>query len=382
MTAEPHADTDPDAETLHALAEELRVFALQQGFARVGIARAERLEPEASVLQAWLGAGHHGQMAYMQETAEVRADPSHPGMLSSARSAIVVVAALPGSASAPAGPLLSPGRVARYAHGRDYHNVMRRKLRGLSRKLRACGHAARDVVDRMPVLERALAQRAGVGFVGKNCCVIVPGLGSHVMLGVVLTSAELPADQPMRERCGECRACLDACPTRAFVAERTLDARRCASYLTIEHEGSIDVALRPQLGDWLFGCDVCQDVCPWNQGATRAVELSALSRERPWHALSAEALLRLDEAGFLAATEGSPLRRAGRDGLARNAALVLGNRGGRVHLPVLLETAAAHTSSVVREAASWAAQRIEARVAGSSATDGDATLPHARGSDV
>lgn len=340
-----------------ALALELRALADMQGFARVGIARAERLELEAEALQAWLRAGHHGQMAYMQDTAEVRADPRHAGMLGSARSAIVVAAALPPAVDR--GPALSPGRVARYALGRDYHSVLRRKLRPLSRHLRARGHAARDVVDRMPVLERALAQRAGVGFVGKNCCVIVPGLGSHVMLGVVLTSAALPADEPMRERCGECRACLDGCPTRAFVAPRSLDARRCLSYLTIEHEGAIDAALRPGLGEWIFGCDVCQDVCPWNHGSAREPGMTALSRDRAWHALDAEAALRLDEQTFLAATEGSPLRRAGRDGLARNAALVLGNRGGRASLPVLREAAATHASVVVREAAGWAIERIE-----------------------
>jgi len=348
-----------------ALALELRELADARGFARVGIARTERLEPEAAALQLWLDAGHQGQMTYMQETAAVRADPRHPGMLASARSAIVVAAALPPVVDR--GVALSPGRVARYALGRDYHDVLRRKLRPLSRHLRAHGHAARDVVDRMPVLERALAQRAGVGFVGKNCCVIVPGLGSHVMLGVVLTSAELPADEPMRERCGECRACLDGCPTRAFVAPRSLDARRCLSYLTIEHDGAIDEALRPGLGEWIFGCDACQDVCPWNHASARDPGMIALGRERAWHTLDAEAVLRLDEAGFVAATQGSPLRRAGREGLARNAALVLGNRGGRTSLPVLREVAAAHASPVVREAAGWAIERIEGGVAPSAA---------------
>ena len=350
------------AEADRALALELRALAERQGFARVGIARAERLGPEGEALSAWLAAGFQAQMAYMQDTAEVRVDPTHEGMLASARSAIVVAAALPASTVAVQGPLLSPGRVARYALGGDYHNVLRRKLRALTHHLRARGHAARDVVDRMPVLERALAQRAGVGFVGKNCCVIVPGLGSHVMLGVVLTSAELPVDAPMRERCGECRACLDACPTSAFAAERVLDARRCISYLTIEHEGPIEAPLRGALGEWIFGCDACQDVCPWNHASARAPGMAALARERGWHALEAADVLRLDDSAFLGATEASPLRRAGREGLARNAALVLGNRGGRVHLPVLREAAATHASGVVREAAEWAIERIETRL--------------------
>ena len=166
----------------------------------------------------------------------------------------------------------------------------------------------------------------------------------------------------MRERCGECRLCLDGCPTRAFVAERSLDARRCLSYLTIEHEGAIDAALRPALGEWIFGCDTCQDVCPWNQASAREPGMTALARERAWHALDAEAVLQLDEAGFVGATEGSPLRRAGQEGLARNAALVLGNRGGRTSLPVLREAASGHASPVVREAAGWAIERIEERV--------------------
>jgi RimJ/RimL family protein N-acetyltransferase/NAD-dependent dihydropyrimidine dehydrogenase PreA subunit len=209
--------------------------------------------------------------------------------------------------------------------------------------LREGGHNARETVDVMPLLERAWAQRAGIGFIGKNSCLIVPGLGSHVMLAAIVTSAELPADEPMRERCGECRLCLDGCPTRAFVAPRTLDARRCISYLTIEHRGAIDAELQPAMGDWLFGCDACQDVCPYNRAPEREAGMPGLDAPRAWHALGAEQLLQLNDSELLALTEGSPLRRPGPDGLRRNAAIALANSRKRA-LPVVATPADARPS--------------------------------------
>jgi RimJ/RimL family protein N-acetyltransferase len=187
----------------------------------------------------------------------------------------------------------------------------------------------------MPLLERAWAQRAGIGFIGKNSCLIVPGLGSHVMLATIVTSAELPPDAPMRERCGECRLCLDGCPTRAFVGPRDLDARRCISYLTIEHRGEIDPELQPAMGDWLFGCDACQDVCPYNRVPEREPCMPGLDAERSWHALTAGQLLQLNDAELLALTEGSPLRRPGPEGLRRNATIALANTRARRGLPVV-----------------------------------------------
>jgi epoxyqueuosine reductase len=209
----------------------------------------------------------------------------------------------------------------------------------------------------MPVFERAWAARAGVGFIGKNCCLIVPGLGSHVFLAAVVTSAALPEDAPMRERCGDCRLCLDRCPTQAFVNARIMDARRCISYLTIEHRGAIDPELRPKIGQWLFGCDVCQDVCPFNRGAADGATLGEF--EGGAADLDAERVLQLSEAEFAATTRGSPLRRAKREGLARNAAIVLGNARVRRALPVLQRAAQVDPSPVVREAARWAADQIE-----------------------
>ena len=344
-----------------ALAVQLKALAGELGFARVGIARAELLADDAERLRAWLAAGHHGEMDYMERGAEIRANPAHAEMLPSARSVIALAAALPPvPAASEAAPRLSPGKVARYAHGRDYHNVLRRKLRPLLRLLRSNGYNTRGTIDAMRVLERAWAQRAGIGFIGKNSCLIVPGLGSHFMLAMIVTSAELPADEPMRERCGDCRACLDVCPTRAFVAPRVLDARRCISYLTIEHRGAIEPELRAGMGDWLFGCDACQDVCPFNR-AERAgtAAMAGLGAERAWHALNAEQLLQLPETELHVLLEGSPLRRPGREGLARNAAIVLGNTRTRRALPVLRALAAEADSEVVRESARWALQQIE-----------------------
>jgi epoxyqueuosine reductase len=327
------------------------------GFQRFGVARVEPLTVEAARLRAWLAAGRHGEMGYMAETADVRSDVTHPGMLRSARSVIVLATAYARS-ELPAGP--SPGRVARYAQGRDYHNVLGKRARKLAAMLRSSGHATRAGVDSMPIYERAWAQRAGVGFIGKNCCLIVPGLGSHVLLSTLVTSAELAPDAPLKERCGSCRACLDVCPTRAFVGERELDARRCISYLTIEQRGAIPEQLRSALGSWLFGCDECQDVCPYNR--TAPVDPSATEPFRAaarWERPASE-LLQMDETSFDAYAEGSPIKRAGRIGMARNAAIVLGNSGQKRHLPLLESVARSHDSELVRDSASWASERLRA----------------------
>jgi epoxyqueuosine reductase len=341
------------------LKTQLTTRARELGFVRMGVARAEPLGVEAERLFAWLHAGRHGEMQYMQDTAEVRANPSHEGMLASACS--VIVLATPYARAEPAqGP--APGRVARYAQGRDYHTVLYKRANKLAQVLRASGHSVRVGVDTLPIFERAWAQRAGLGFIGKNCCLIVPGLGSHLFLTTLVTDAELAVDAPMKERCGGCTACLDVCPTRAFVAPRELDARRCISYLTIEQRGAIPEALREEVGDWLFGCDACQDVCPYNQRVhASADDTSAFAADARWQAHDAASLLMLTEEEFTAYAQGSALKRAGRDGIARNAAVVLGNVGERRHLPVLHQAAQAHPSALVREAAHWAAMRLSER---------------------
>ena len=204
---------------------------------------------------------------------------------------------------------------------------------------------------------------AGVGFVGKNCCLIVPGIGSHVFLVCLVTTARLVADGPIARRCGSCTLCLEACPTRAFVEPRALDARRCISYLTIEHRGPVPLEHREDIGEWLFGCDVCQDVCPYNQAAgSTERSIDAFAPGDRWTGVEAADFLGMDDEAFRRWAEGSPLKRAKREGLARNAAIVLGNRGDAVHLRVLDDARREHPSPAVREAADWGAARLRRRL--------------------
>ncbi|MCB9591462.1 MAG: tRNA epoxyqueuosine(34) reductase QueG [Sandaracinaceae bacterium] len=334
---------------LEALAEEL-------GFARLGVAPVEPLGRDEVALRRWIAAGQHASMTWMEDTLAVRLDPSHEAMLPGALR-VVALATPFARDEPPRGP--SPGVVARYAQGRDYHNVVGKRMRKLADLVRGHGFRARPGTDSLPVLERAWAQRAGLGFLGKNSCLIVPGLGSHVFLSVLVTDAPLPVDAPMQERCGECRLCLDACPTDAFEGPRVLDARRCLSYLTIEHEGPIPVDLRDGLGAHLFGCDACQDVCPFNRAAPPPASTTEPFAAHPRLDVEAASLLEMSEAEHVEWAQGSPLRRAGRASLARNAALVLGNRGDRRHLPVLRRAAAEHDDDAVRDAAAWALAKLE-----------------------
>jgi epoxyqueuosine reductase len=331
------------------------------GFARVGVAQAGALDEEGMHLDAWLAAGRHGQMSWMATTASVRKDPRDPNMLENAKS-VIVMAAPYVRRNAYEGP--PPARIAKYAVGRDYHNVLTKKGRKVARVLQEAGFIARVAVDSKPVFERAWAERAGVGFVGKNCCLIVPGVGSHAFLACVVTTAPLSPDEPMSRRCGSCTLCLDACPTRAFSGPRSLDARKCISYLTIEHRGAIPAAHRKALGPWAFGCDVCQDVCPYNQ-TSGAIDgsLDAFEPGDRWTGVDAAGLLQMTEDRFRAWAEGSPVKRAQHEGLARNMALVLGNRGEEIHLPVLDEARRSHPSEVVREAAEWARIELTRRLA-------------------
>jgi epoxyqueuosine reductase len=342
-----------------ALTERVKALATEIGFARVGIATAERLEEEGAQLDAWLAEGRHGQMSWMQDTAAVRKDPRDPKMLEGAASIVVMVAPYP-RRSEYRGP--SPARVAKYALGRDYHNVLTKKVRRVERLLEDLGYASRVAVDSKPVFERAWAERAGLGFVGKNCCLIVPGLGSHLFLACVVTTAPLVADAPMERRCGSCTLCLDACPTRAFPEPRQLDARKCISYLTIEHRGPIPVEHRAALGPWVFGCDVCQDVCPYNQTSGEGGEIDGFGVGERWVGVELTSFLEMSEETFREWSAGSAVKRAKHEGLARNAALVLGNRGAASHLSILDEARRNHPSAVVRDAAEWAHHELRRRL--------------------
>lgn len=220
------------------------------------------------------------------------------------------------------------GRIARYALGADYHEVVKDRLHALADWLReAAGGRTRAAVDTAPVMEKDLAARAGVGWVGKNTCVINEGIGSWLLLGEILTTLPLPADEPAVDRCGTCRRCLDACPTHAITAPYQLDARKCISYLTIEHRGEIEPALQPQMGDWLYGCDICQDVCPWNSKALESID-PALKSRFPDGTLDVRDVLGWTQEDYAAALRHSAMKRVKLPQLKRNATIVLNNSQG------------------------------------------------------
>jgi epoxyqueuosine reductase len=339
--------------TLHSLAltAAVKARARELGFDRAAVGPAAP-PAHGDAFERWLDAGYAGEMDYLERGRADRLDPRR--LLPEARS-VVALALL--YARDDDGPDWAP--VAGYARGRDYHDVIRPRLRRLVDFIaQATGPDVRSraAVDTSAVLERDLAAAAGLGWIGKNTNLLSPELGSRFFIGIVLTSAELVPDSPLPDRCGTCTACLDACPTEAFVAPHVLDARRCISYLTIEHRGAIPVELRDRIGEHVFGCDVCQDVCPWNRKAPAAREAS-LAPAEPLGDL--EALLSLDDAAFRARFRTSALWRARRAGLLRNAALVLGNRGeGRAR--AALERALLDESPLVRDAAAWALRRVAA----------------------
>lgn len=328
--------------------------AARLGFEAIGFARADLpLTDDFARYQRFVEAGMHGEMDWLARLPEARERLDGEHILPGART-VICLARRYGRADDP------PSPIARYARGRDYHNGMRKKLRklaALARKLGAeLGHPAeaRPLCDEEPILERAWAARAGLGFVGKNGLLIVPGIGSFVLLGEVVTTLAIDPDEPMAERCGSCTRCLDACPTQAFVDPWVLDARRCVAYLTIEHRSAIPEELRSGLGERLFGCDECQTVCPFNATKRANGPLDPrFSPEPRWSSTPLASLLSLDEAGFVRLREGSPVGRATRVGLARNAAIVLGNRRDASAVPALEEAETSHDSPVVREAAAW-----------------------------
>lgn len=297
------------------------------GFDAVGVARAEPLGEDFARYEAFLRAGMHGEMEWLAESRAARARVDVPEILAGAKSVVCVAKSY--KRDDERDPPFAKG-IARYARGRDYHNGLRKKVRKLAELLRALGGEARPMIDDAPVLERAWAVRAGLGFVGKNGMLIVPGVGSMVLLGEIATTLEIEPDVPdARDRCGRCTRCLEACPTGAFVRPFVLDARRCVAYLTIELRGPIPIEMHERIGERFFGCDDCQTVCPFNAGehAARGAEMFApLPRYRE---LTIEDVLRPGVAEELA--RGSPLHRATPEGLRRNAAIALHHqRGTRV----------------------------------------------------
>jgi epoxyqueuosine reductase len=334
------------------------------GFARIGFTPVGAVERH-QVYAEWLASGRHGEMEYLARDAEPRRDPAT--LLEGARTVVAVALsyAHADSPDVPADRLAGGPRatIARYARGADYHVLLKDKLRALAKQIGAATGrelAWRACVDTAPLLEREAAQSAGLGFIAKNTLLIAPGAGSWLLLGELLLDLDCAPDRaPEPPRCGECTRCLEACPTGAFVGAYTLDARRCISYLTIELEGSIPVELRPLVGDRVFGCDVCQEVCPFNasDGAPAAPELAP----RPGYSRPAlRRLLGLGAAQFRKWQQRSALRRIHRPQLLRNACVALGNVGTREDLDALTP----HLDSpyeLVREHAAWAIAEIRRR---------------------
>jgi epoxyqueuosine reductase len=345
---------------MNDLAASIKAQARSLNFDLVGIAPATEADGFAQ-LQDWLQQGFAGQMDYMHNHAEARRHPE--SILSHVRS--VVMVALNYKQPMVTAPLSNSGRVSCYAGGLDYHDVLRDKLKKLLDWVRVeiPGAHGRVVIDTAPLLERDFARRAGLGWFGKNTMLLNQRLGSYFFLGALLLDLALPVDEPFQtSHCGSCTRCLDECPTDAFVKPYQLDARRCISYLTIELRGPIDEDLREPMGDWVFGCDVCQDVCPWNRKPPFGQEASL---QPTLTGLRVDLLewMSLSEEEFRRRFRHTPLWRSQRAGLLRNAAIALGNIGDEKAIPVL-ERALTDVEPLIREAAQWAIQRIRKRAIG------------------
>jgi epoxyqueuosine reductase len=307
------------------LAHEIKTYAQEVlAFDLIGFTSADPL-PGASRLARWVAKGAHGEMAWMAETVDLRGDPRR--FLPGARS-VVCVAMSYHTEPEPPEPARADGRavVARYARRKDYHVAIRKRLIRLGRRIGECvpGARWRPAVDTAPLLEKELAQRAGLGWIGKNTCLINRLLGSELLLGELVTTVELPPDEPETDHCGSCTACLAACPTRAFDGPGHLDARRCLSYLTIEHRSPLPQAFLPALAPHLFGCDVCQAVCPWNRHAPPSCS-PALATRPALGSLTVADLEGLDATGWAMLAAGTPLRRLDFPRVRRNLAAIAGS---------------------------------------------------------
>ncbi|QDI03668.1 tRNA epoxyqueuosine(34) reductase QueG [Xanthomonas cerealis pv. cerealis] len=357
---------------LHAAAARIRALAHEFGFQRCGIAGIELQQDEAH-LRDWLAQGLYGTMQWMAQHGDKRARPAEliPGTLR----VISVGLDYGRNDDDSAWDTLRDGErayVARYALGRDYHKLMRNRLQKLAGRIQAeigpFGH--RVFVDSAPVLERALARDAGLGWIGKHTCLIDRNGGSWFFLGEIYVDLPLPIDPPASAHCGTCTRCIDVCPTQAIVAPYRLDARRCIAYLTIEHEGAIPEELRPAIGNRIFGCDDCQLVCPWNKFAKRSDEPDFHARNDLDRATLAQ-LFAWDEDEFLRRTEGSAIRRSGHERWLRNLAVALGNAPTTPQVLAALGARAQHGSPLVREHVQWAL----AQHAGQTGADNAAAPP-------
>ncbi len=340
-----------------ALRERLEAEARALGFAAVGVARADVAPRTAERLRQWLDSGAHGDMIWMEETAVRRGSPA--ALWPDVRSVISL-----GMSYAPAADPLALaaapelGRISVYAQGGDYHDVIKKALKSLARWLVAeAGCELKVFVDTAPVMEKPLAEAAGLGWQGKHTNLVSRSDGSWLFLGAIYTTLDLEPSIPHRVHCGSCNACIAACPTNAFPVPYRLDARRCISYLTIEHKGPIPHEFRTAIGNRIYGCDDCLAVCPWNRFADSARRNQAFVPRAELVAPALADLLALDDAAFRTVFAGSPIKRIGRNRMVRNAAIAAGNSGQRALVPVLL-TLTADDDPVVAEAAGWAVEQL------------------------
>jgi epoxyqueuosine reductase len=338
------------------LKQRLISFAREIGFDSCRVAACGSA-PHADEFRNWLDEGGHGQMSYMERGEEKRCDPQK--VLPDA-SSIVVLAMNYFQGGTQAGDTpAAAGKIARYAWGDDYHDLIESKLDKIDEFLRESGGQQKCYVDTGPVLERDHAAQAGIGWHGKSTMLIDERLGTWFFLAEVLTTLELPPDEPVPDRCGTCERCIKACPTGAITAPHRLDARRCISYLTIELKGSIPLELRPLIGNRIFGCDDCLDACPWNRFAQASRETAFCARDSTT-GVSLRDYLNLDDNEFRTLFRNSPIKRIKRRGFLRNVCVALGNVGDASDLP-LLERAAADPELLIAEHAKWAIQQIQSR---------------------
>lgn len=333
------------------LTREIKEKAREKGFDLVGVAHLEKIESKR--LNEWLARSFHGEMGYLARNRAKRLDPS---LVVNNAASIVVVGLNYHRADSPPDGKAGCASLSKYAAGDDYHSVMEKRLKSLFCSIQESvpGVEGRFYVDTGPVMEKYWAQLAGIGWIGKHTNLISRRIGSWFFLGVILLDIELAYDRPALDHCGTCTACIDACPTEAIVEPYLLDARRCISYLTIELRGDIPIALRPGMGNLVFGCDICQDVCPWN---SRAVETDELGFTQRSYDTSFETLAAMRPEDFRERFRGSPVKRAKWRGFMRNLAVAMGNSGDAGVVPsltALLEV----EDAMVRRHAAWALGRI------------------------
>ena len=340
------------------LEQRLKAEALRLGFAACAIAPADAAPRSAERLRQWLDAGHHGDMLWMAERAGQRGSPQ--ALWPDVRSVIMLgMSYAPGRDPLALADAHDRGRISVYAQGRDYHDVVKKGLKALARWLVEQQPGALKVfVDTAPVMEKPLAEAAGLGWQGKHSNLVSRTHGSWLFLGAIYSEIALAPDMPEKDHCGSCTACQAACPTDAFPAPYVVDARRCISYLTIEHKGPIPEALRAGIGNRIYGCDDCLAVCPWNKFAEVAAANRAFVGRAELAAPELGDLLALDDAGFREIFAGSPIKRIGRNRMVRNAAIAAGNSGDR-GLIGRLRPLTEDEDAVVAEAARWALDRLE-----------------------